>query len=186
MAGNNRSIKSFSNLVKAVSRLSQNNTEARTSEESQVSIEDVEATIRRLFPSINGQATSSQAGQNETRAVAERVSLNAPDRRYAESTERFVPNRNYASTKKRSRYVKNASNKKPKGNELRSTLKDVILLPGPKQNKVPRGLEREALFAHGFTTTIELNAGMHESEIRSFLEEKFQKKLATCKLGIQG
>ena len=56
-------------------------------------------------------------------------------------------------------------------------LKDVILLHGPKQDKVPRGVAREALFALGFTMTLQLSHTMEESEIRSLLEEKFKNKL---------
>jgi hypothetical protein len=172
MAGN-RNLQSLSNLVKAISRLSQNSTETRNSGETQETTDDVEATIRTLFPSTNGQ---TEADRNETRVVAEHGALNTPDRRYPENAERFVPNRKYG-TKKRPRNVKNSTSKKPKCNEQRTVLKDVILLHGPKQDKVPRGISREALFALGFTTTLELSISMQESEIRSLLEEKFKNKL---------
>ena len=39
------------------------------------------------------------------------------------------------------------------------------------------GISQEALFALGFTTTLELSISMQESEIRSLLEEKFKNKL---------
>ena len=175
MAGS-RNLQSLSNLVKAISRLSQNSTETRSSEETQEPTDDVEATIRNLFPSTNGQRTSTQANQYENHV--EHGALNMPDRRNPETAERFLPNRKYG-TKKRPRNVKNSISKKPKCNEQRTILKDVILLPGPKQDKVPRGIAREALFGHGFTTTLELSNTIEESEIRSLLEEKFKNKLGS-------
>jgi hypothetical protein len=180
-----RNLQSLSDLVKAITRLSQNSS-GRNDEDSEDT--NVEAAIRSLFPSTNGQSaqlTSPQerdpSTQNETRVVrgAEHErSSNIPDRRTRESSERFVPNRKYGG-KKRSKSVKNNANKKPKGNEQRNVLKDVILIPGPKEQKVPRGTKREALFSHGFTTTIELNLTMNESDIRAVLEEKFANKFAS-------
>jgi hypothetical protein len=78
MAGN-RNLQSLSNLVKAISRLSQN------SGEMQETTDYVEATIRTLFPSTNGQ---TEANRNEIRVVAEHDALNTPDRRYPENAER--------------------------------------------------------------------------------------------------
>jgi hypothetical protein len=180
-----RNLQSLSDLVKAITRLSQNSSGGNDEDSEDT---NVEATIRSLFPSTNGQSaqlTSPQerdpSTQNETRVVrgAEHErSSNNPDRRTRESSERFVPNRKYGG-KKRSKSVKNNANKKPKGNEQRNVLKDVILIPGPKEQKVPRGTKREALFSHGFTTTIELNLTMNESDIRALLEEKFANKFAS-------
>lgn len=175
MAGN-RNLQSLSNLVKAISRLSQNSTETRNSGETQETTDDVEATIRTLFPSTNGQLTSTQANRNETRVVAEHGALNMPDRRYPENAERFVPNRKYG-TKKRPRNVKNSTSKKPKCNEQRTVLKDVILLRGPKQDKVPRGIAREALFALGFTIPRRLNLALLCKKVRSGVY--WQKNLKT-------
>ena len=172
MAGN-KNLQSLSNLVKAISRLSENSTESHNGGETQESTNDVEAAIRTLFPSTNG---STQANRDETRVAAEHGALNMPDRRIPENTERFVPNRKYGS-RKRPRNLKSSTGKKPKCNEQRTVLKDVILLHGPKQDKVPRGMAREALFALGFTTTFELSSAMGESEIRSLLEEKFKSRL---------
>ena len=99
-----------------------------------------------------------------------------PDPHYLKNTERFLPNHKYGP-KKRPRNVKNSTNKTSKCNEQRTVLKDVILLHGPKQDKVPCGVARKVLFALGFTTTLELSHTMKESEIRSLLEEKFKNKL---------
>ena len=137
MAGN-KNLQSLSNLVKAISRLSENSTESRNGGETQESTNDVEAAIRTLFPSTNG---STQANQDETHVAAEHGVLNMPDRRIPENTERFVPNRKYGS-RKRPRNLKSSTGKKPKCNEQRTVLKDVILLHGPKQDKVPRGMAR--------------------------------------------
>jgi hypothetical protein len=84
----NRNLQNLSNLVKAISRLSQNSTETRNSGATQETTDDVEATIRTLFPSRNGQAN-----RNEIRVVAEHDALNTHDRRYPANAERFVPNR---------------------------------------------------------------------------------------------
>ena len=83
MAGN-RNMQSLSNLVKAISRFSQNSTEARNSGEMQETTDDLEATIRTLFPSTNGQ---TEANRNEIPVVAEHDALNTPDRRYPENAE---------------------------------------------------------------------------------------------------
>jgi hypothetical protein len=89
MAGN-RNLQSLSNLVKAISRLSQNSTQTGNSGETQGTTDDVEATIRTLFPSTNGQ---TEANRNEIRVVAEYDALNIPDRWYPQNAERFVPKR---------------------------------------------------------------------------------------------
>ena len=52
-------------------------------------------------------------------------------------------------------------------------------MPGPKHDKVPRGIAREAFFGHGFTMTLEMSNTMEESEIRGLLEEKLKNKLGS-------
>ena len=72
--------------------------------------------------------------------------------------------------------------KKTKHVEQPSTIKDVILLPGPTFNKVPRGATREGLYSNGFVITLELTPTMSEQEIiRENLEEKFKHKLLRSK-----
>ncbi len=143
-----RNLQCLSNLVRAISRLGESNSEGNDENTDDTS---VEATIRSLSPSVNGQAAPNQStpsqenrqsgsNQNETRVVG------APDRRLTEASERFVANKRYGG-KKRSRSGKNAANKKPKCSELRTTLKDVILLPSPKQQKSsPRNNKGSAIF----------------------------------------
>jgi hypothetical protein len=73
--------------------LSQNSTETRNNGETQETTDDVEATIRTLFP-------QTEANRNEIRVVAEHDALNTHDRRYPQDAQRFVHNRKYG-TKKR-------------------------------------------------------------------------------------
>ena len=94
---------------------------------------------------------------------------------------RFQPSQNYQPrSKKRAKYT-SVNAKKTKQVEQRSTIKDVILLPGPTFNKVPRGATREGLYSNGFVTTLELIPTMNEQEIRKNLEEKFKRKLSRSK-----
>ena len=93
MAGN-RNMQSLSNLVKAISQFSQNSTETHNSGEMKETTDDVEATIRTLFPSTNGQ---TEANRIEIRVVAEHDALNTHDRWYPQNAERFVPNRKYGT-----------------------------------------------------------------------------------------
>ena len=85
-----RNLRSLSKLVKAISRLSQNSRETCSSEETQEPTDNVEATIRNLFPSTNGQQTSTQANQNENHV--EHGALNMPDRWNPGPAKRFVGN----------------------------------------------------------------------------------------------
>ena len=94
MAGS-RNLQSLSNLVKAISCLSQYSTETHSSEEMQEPTDDVEAMIRNLFPSMNGQRTSTQANQCENHV--EYGALNMPDRQNPKTAERFLPNRKYGT-----------------------------------------------------------------------------------------
>ena len=67
--------------------------------------------------------------------------------------------------------------KKTKHVEQHSTIKDVVLLPGPMFNKVPHGATQEGLYSNGFVATLELIPTMSEQEIRKDLEEKFKHRL---------
>ena len=67
--------------------------------------------------------------------------------------------------------------KKLKAVDERTTVKDVVLIPGPKANIVPKGAARKELFVRGFVTTFELRPSMTEKQIRDVLEEKLNKKL---------
>ena len=59
-------------------------------------------------------------------------------------------------------------------------IKDVILLPGPRVQCVPKGVVREELYVRGFTTTFELFSSMNEKEIRAILEGKHQVQVNQC------
>ena len=117
-----RNLQSLSNLVKAITRLSQNSSDGNDEGSEDMNVEE---TIRSLFPSTNGQAcvASPQQGisQSNSRVLPNcgESSSNTPDRRICESSERFVPNRNYGG-KKRSKALKNNSTKKPRNSEQRT------------------------------------------------------------------
>ena len=182
-----RNLQCLSDLVTAITRLSRENSE----EQSEVSQnESVTDTIRDLFPSVNGQTSQSTSSSSRAQTpdnsqpsnltqedVVERPKTNnqTPDRRFVQQFENFVTNN---SGKKRTKFIKKPTgSKKPKRGDQRTVFKDVILLPDPKQQKVPRGTTREALYSHGFTTTIELHPSMTENDIRKLLEERFSRKL---------
>ena len=180
----------LSNLMKAISSFQQSqkgNQNLQSSEtatnSSNSTHNNVEAAIRTLFPSINGAA---EAAQNRS---SESVESNRPDNEpIVESVDRPVGHRqrfqpsqnNQPRGKKRAKSTK-APAKKNKHVGQRSTIKDVILLPGPKFDKVPRGATREGLSSNGFVTTLELIPTMSVQEIREILEEKFRRKLLRSK-----
>ena len=174
----------LSGLVKAISAFqqsSQNIESTVTTQSSQNSTSnDVETAIRSLFPSTNGTAATVQNASSESessRRDNQTNVVNSVDRQFVGQRARFQQSQNYQPRgKKRAKSTK-VNAKKTKHVEQRSTIKDVILLPGPKFNKVPRGATREGLYTNGFVTTLELIPTMSEQEIRENLEEKFKRKL---------
>ena len=174
----------LSGLVKAISAFqqsSQNIESTVTTQSLQNSTSnDVETAIRSLFPSTNGTAATVQNATSESessRRDNQTNVVNSVDRQFVGQRARFQPSQNYLPRgKKRAKSTK-VNAKKTKHVEQRSTIKDVILLPGPKFNKVPRGATREGLYTNGFVTTLEQILTMSEQEIRENLEEKFKRKL---------
>ena len=64
--------------------------------------------------------------------------------------------------------------------ESKTILKDVILLPDPQMNNVPRGLIREEFFLRNLVAiAIEIPTGMTEHELKMLFEGLFKKKLAS-------
>ena len=98
---------------------------------------------------------------------------------------RFNPRNTYRP--KSGKKAKSSSSQAPKRQRSKSSdtshsserksVKDVILLPGPRVKCVPKGVAREELHVRGFTTTFELSSSMNEKEIRAILAEKLKYKL---------
>lgn len=175
----------LSNLVKAISSLQQSQQSSQNlecTETTQNSTDNVEAAIRTLFPSINTTEVTAASQNTSSESVREnQTNVDSIDRSIVGHCVRFHPSQNYQPRgKKRAKSTK-ANAKKTKHVEQRSTIKDVILLPGPKFDKVPRGATREGLYTNGFVTTFELIPTMSEQEIREILEEKFKRKLLRSK-----
>ena len=136
----------------------------------------VESAIKRLFPSTD-QAThaivsnQSKAHENGESSYGSHVEEGIPYRWPVPNITRFKP--------------KSSTSKAPIAKKQRNTtasierksVKDVILLPGPKVSNIPKGIAREELFVRGFTTTFELLTFTSEEEIRTILEAKLKDKL---------
>ena len=169
-----RNLQSSQEFVNAISTFSSNRNNIESSDENnEGTTVEVEATIRKIFPCTRGQSSAQQIGRGTDSHYRHSVSQNnGVDRGSSLTTERFIPTQNYGWKKRKRTNVTNKS--KAKYGDSRTSLKDVILLPGPNHHKVPRGYARESLFSRGFTTTIELDTGMSEDGVRR-LRPSFQK-----------
>lgn len=176
------------NLIKAVTNVADRGTSSNNQGSSSISVEE---TIKRLFPSTQGgQGTNATTPRNTVlrdQSAVEQERNENPDRLTVASIARFNPSTVYRP--KAGKRAKSSSSKAPKkqrtkasGTE-RKSVKDVILLPGPKVNCVPKGVAREELYVRGFTTTFDLSLSMNEEEIRQVLEEKFKDKLGNILAG---
>ena len=174
----------LSGLVKAISAFQQSSQNVESTETTQslqnAANNDVETAIRSLFPSTNGAVAMVQNPTSESNG-SNQTSVNSVDRQFVGLRSRFQPSQNYQPRGKKRAKSTQVNAKKTKQVEQRSTIKDVILLPGPTFNKVPRGATREGLYSNGFVTTLELILTMSEQEIRTNLEEKFKRKLSRSK-----
>jgi hypothetical protein len=122
-------------------------------EQSNTSVEEA---IRRLFPST---ASTSQTGNLTTEngpssRTRENHNVNVNGNAMGENSDRntgFNPSNVYIpSGKKRAKSFSSKASKKKSAKVSqteRKSLKDVILLPGPKVSTVPKGIAREDLFA---------------------------------------
>ena len=180
----------LTNLIKAVTNVTDLSSSRTTSNVSNSNEETsgVESAIKRLFPSTD-QAThatvsnQSKARENGESSYGSHFEEGIPDRRPVSNITRFDPNSVYKP--KSAKRAKSSTSKAPNAKKQRNTtasnerksVKDVILLPGPKVSNVPKGVAREELFVRGFTTTFELSTFMSEEEIRTILEAKLKDKL---------
>ena len=86
---------------------------------------------------------------------------------------------NYHRNKKKHRFAKIKSRNYAKIVwPSKSTFKDVILLPSPSNNVVPRGTVREKLYTEGLAKSAEeISDDMSEQTIREQFSKTFQGKL---------
>ena len=171
----------LANLIKAVNNVADRGTSHESNSEGS-NTASVEETIKRLFPSTEGRSanTTRNTVPARERCSSEQRNEN-PDRHPVASIARFNPSNVYRP--KAGKRAKSSSSKDPKkqrgkaSDTERKSVKDVILLPGPKVKCVPKGVAREELYVRGFTTTFELSTSMSEEEIRRILEGKLKDKL---------
>lgn len=96
-----------------------------------------------------------------------------PDRNYVPSIRNFHPSTNYKPKKGKKNESKGQKRKRQASGEEKSTsndkpvLRDVVLLPSPKMEDVPRGSKREELYTHGCViSAFEIRDADTEEEIR--------------------
>lgn len=162
----------LNNLIAAVTNLrdnpeGNNNTVQNGSARSPAATtsETTEGALRRLYPSIDQPPV---------------VRNNIPeDRSTVNNLTRFNPSIDYRPRKGKKNPVR-PSKRKHSGSSRQSkaTFKDVILLPSPTINVVPRGKNREELFAKCFAeSALEISDEMSEQTINELFNRIFQRKL---------
>ncbi|CAB3988303.1 Hypothetical predicted protein [Paramuricea clavata] len=172
----------LNNLITAVNNLrdnaDENNTNPSVSQRQQQAATNSETTsqaLRRLYPSIDqlpvpnpghmssySSGTSTQQGQQ-----AGRSSVN--------DLTRFNPRANYRPNKRKNLIRHNKRQKCENSRSSKSTFKDVILLPSPSNNIVPRGKVREKLYTEGLAKSAEeISDDMSEQTIREKFSMIFQ------------
>ena len=142
----------LTNLIKAVTNVTDLSSSRTTNNVSNSNEETsgVESAIKRLFPSTD-QATHAtvsnqcKARENGESSYGSHVEEGIPDRRPVSNITRFDPNSVY-----KPKSAKRAKSRQPQKHQLqkkqrnttgsieRKSVKDVILLPGPKVSNVPK------------------------------------------------
>ena len=126
--------------------------------------ETTECAVKRLFPSTRG-AAATLCGSGPTTASATRPSFNV--------------NTDYVKSRKKGS-CRNGKGKvaKKSANSTKLVLKDVILLPCPKIEYVPRGIFPEQLYSKGLVeSAVEISDEMTEEEIKQKFNDCFQDKI---------
>ena len=169
----NRIINAVDNLRQETQRRNGNGSALQESRASTQSSQSIEGEMRRLYPSINSvHENASLAGNNS-----------APDRNYVQSIRNFQPSTNYRPKKgkksvvqKRKRLAGTNDEENPSKNK--PVLRDVVLLPSPKIDYVPRGSKREQLYTEGYViSAFEIRDSHTENEIRKRVTNAFGEKL---------
>ena len=121
--------------------------------------ETTESAVKRLFPSTRGTVSSGPTAASATRPS-------------------FYVNTDYVKNRKKGS-SRNGKNKMPKASaSSKLVLKDVILLPSPNIEDVPRGLFREQLYSKGFAeSAVEIADEMTEEEMKDKLNNCFSDKI---------
>lgn len=129
--------------------------------------------LHRLYPSINQPPVVGNASNATVTQLA------TTDRSFVNALTRFDPNTNYRPKKGKKHPAR--QNKRKHSESTRSskaTLKDVVLLPSPKINVVPRGKNREELYTKCFAeSAVEISDDMSEQTIKEKFATIFQRKL---------
>ena len=145
-----------SNAPKMNQATNENKTEAR------------EAALRQLFPSIRGQSSSHSAASASVSASRATNGV-------------FNPSANWSRKGKKRGNKKGTSAICGSSGVSKAVLKDVVLLPSPKVDEVPRGQFRETLYSKNFAASaVEFSDEMQEEEIRCKCNELFERKLRCC------
>ena len=172
----------LNNLITAVNNLRDNadgnNTNPSVSQRQQQAATNSETTsqaLRRLYPSINqlpvpnpGHVSSYSSGTSTQQGGCSSVN----------DLTRFNPRANYRPNKRKNPIRHNKRQKCENSRSSKSTFKDVILLPSPSNNIVPRGKVREKLYTEGFAKSAEeISDDMSEQTIREKFYTIFQSRL---------
>ena len=156
-ANRSRSSEAQNNLVSQLCRLAeslreQNNSTQRRAESSDNRTETVAAAISRLFPSVSNSSSSSNINSTDSPAAESTFQASNVNNVLSSRPPQFEPCRVAPKQSYRKKpYAKGESKKKSPGSA--AVIKDVILLPNPKMQLVPRGRIREDLYIRGFVST---------------------------------
>lgn len=142
-------------LVEAVNSLRENNSgQPNTTNDA----------LKNLYPSTRGRGSSTTTFVRQPTTQASSSGTRAT----------FQPSKNYKGKKASFPKQKTTS----KASSKPAVLKDVILLPSPSMEEVPRGTFRESLYTRNFAASaIEIEEDMSEQDLRSLFDEIFKDKL---------
>ncbi len=152
-------------LIQAVNSLRENNARSGQAGESanqeskaeNGTTETTESAVKRLFPGTRGTPSSGPT---------------------ATTRPSFNVNSDYVKSRKKGS-LRNGKGKMPKTSaSSKLVLKDVILLPSPNIEDVPRGLFREQLYSKGFAeSAVEISDEMLEEEMKCKFNNSFKDKI---------
>ena len=138
--------------------------------------ESTESAINRLFPSTRGGSGTTHGAHGSSHSTSTSEAGQT-------GTSLFNVNNNYISKgrKRGSRSLRDVKGKMPvkkQGVNGKATLKDVILLPSPTLEEVPRGLLCEQLYQKGFAeSAVQISDDMTEEDVKLKFNEIFKEKI---------
>ena len=152
-------------LIEAVKSLKEGNSQGK--EDSNVDQSSTEAAIDSLFPSIGTSRVSACQNEGNVNRFNPKVSYGIKRRKRSASSK--SPNTSSGDT---------LTKKKGRESNCKSLLKDLILLPSPRIENVPRGRFREYLYANGFAeSAVGVSDQMTEEDIKAKVSNIFEQKL---------